>query len=1124
MFIREYTAKCLSFLLVIVCLATSSAWAQTQGQITGEVTDSTGGLVVSAAVTVTNPETNFTRVATTNSAGNYTFPSLLPGVYNIKAEKEGFQTEIRDRVELQVEQVARIDFQLKVGTMAETVEVAGGAPQLNTENATVGTVIENKRITDLPLNGRNFLQLVGLSPNVSASFANGGQASAIQGGDRSTQQISVSGNRREFNYFTLDGVDNTDVNFNTYIFLPSIDALQEFKIQTGVYSAEFGRATTQVNVSSKSGTNGYHGAVFEFIRNSDLDARPYAFTRSVPAHAPFKWNQYGFTLGGPVWIPKLFNGRNRLFFMANFEGFRLHNQTQNINSTAPPAMRAGDFSQILPATVITDPLANNQPFPNNQIPSVRLDPISQKLLEFFPAPNIAGTGLANNYLALDNNVTNKDQFTQRIDFVESSKSSWFGRFSWDDELNIAPVLYLNGQNLQTHVDQWMIDNTRVFKPNLVNEFRFGYNHFFNNLGPQLAYVRDVVQEFNIPLLAYPAPSAWGSPAIGVLGYSGFGDNSGSPYTNFDHTFQWADNVSWIRGTHSMRFGAEIRRDRYNETGNYYARGAFGVQNQATGYGFSDYMLGYIHDNSDSAALAVSQFRATSQAYFIADNWKVRSNLTIDYGLRYEFVPPWSDRGDSLINAYLPDNVMTANAPPSTHPCLVRIGNGDFYANTIIRFDPSICVARDGRLGPNLVASDYTNFAPRLGIAWSASPKWTVRLGAGFFYVQDTGNPRFDMSRNLAGRIALTANTQIHDLTFEHPFGLGAANACGVPSPPFICISIPQALGNDYNRRTPYVEQFELNLQRQLSANTVAEIGYLGSEGHRLERLLGDNQPTPSAIGSVQSRRPFPEFGPIQEVIGIVNSNYNSLSAKLTRRMSAGLTYLVGYTYSKSIDDGSGIRAIGTDPLYPQNSFCVACDRGLSVFDARNRFVTSVLYDLPIGKGRKFLSHGVASSIVGGWELSSIWTVSSGFPLNITDGVDRSNTGIGGSYDRPNSIGANPKLSNPSTGEWFNIQSFSLQPLGSFGNLGRNVVRGPGILSADFSIKKNFNFNERTYLQFRFEAFNALNHPNLGDPNTTLANDALNASGVAIPGTGSFGSITSTRSDMRELQFSLKLIF
>lgn len=1113
--------KALILLLSALSIA-SLALAQTQGEITGVVTDETGAVLVGARISVTNPQTNFTRDVSTNSTGNYVFPALLPGIYRIEAAAPGFRTEVRNNVELQVEQIARIDFRLKLGAVTDSVEVKAGAPLLATEDATIGTVIENRRIVDLPLNGRNFLQLVALSPNVSASYDSGGGAPGRLGGDRSTQQLSVAGGRQEFTYFTLDGVDNTDVDFNTYVFLPSIDALQEFKVQTGVYSAEFGRETAQVNVSTKSGTNEYHGAAFEFLRNSAFDARPYAFTSSVPAQAPFKWNQYGYTLGGPIQIPKLFNGKDRLFFMTNFEGFRLHNQTQHIYSTAPAAMRSGNFSQIGSTTAVRDPLTG-QPFPGNVIPTTRLAATSQQLLAFFPTPNIAGAGLTNNYLALDNDVTNKDQFTARLDFVESSRSSWFGRFSWDDELNITPAFYLNGTGLTSHVDQWMIDNTRVLQPNLVNQFRFGYSHFFNSLSTQLAGTRDVVKELGVPGLADPPSAAWGIPNVAILGYSTFGDSTDGPYVNYNYTFQWAENVSWIRGKHSMKFGADIRRDRFNNLGNQYSRGLFTFQNQATGYGFGDFMLGYMYQNQDSVGLAVAQFRATSQAYFATDTWKIRPNLTVDLGIRYEYVPPWSDRGDSFINLSMPFTDEVANAPANHHPVLVRNGAGDFYANTLIRFNPAIEVARDGRLGDRLIASDKNDWAPRLGIAWSVTPKWTVRIGAGVFYVQDMGNAFFDLTRNLSGRIQVTADTQAHNLTWSNPFASSGANACGVASPPFVCISQPLVLASAYNRPTPYVIQYETNVQRQLTQSTVLEVGYLGNQGHRLQRMVHDNQPV-LGPGTITQRSPYPELGLIQYVISGVDSNYHSLSAKLTRRFSTGLTLLGGYTFSKSIDDGSGIRPLGTDPQFPNNNYCIGCERGLSVFDTRQRFVTSVLYDLPFGKGRRFLSHGLASAIIGGWELSSIVTVSSGFPLTVLAGTDASNTN--NNFARPNVTGTPTALPSGerSTADWFNIEAFALQPANTFGNEGRGTVTSPGILNWDFSTLKNFNFTEKRYLQFRFEAFNVMNHANWGDPVTTLGNDHLDASGRPIAGTGNFGVISSTRTAMRQLQFSLKLVF
>jgi hypothetical protein len=382
-----------------------------------------------------------------------------------------------------------------------------------------------------------------------------------------------------------------------------------------------------------------------------------------------------------------------------------------------------------------------------------------------------------------------------------------------------------------------------------------------------------------------------------------------------------------------------------------------------------------------------------------------------------------------------------------------------------------------------------------------------------------------MGRNLGGRLRVESNTQTHDLTFDHPFGFGGgANPCGVPTPPFVCISTPYVLGNKYDRVTPYVIQYELNVQHQLTNSTALEVGYLGSQGHRLIRMFAFNEAIPGANGSVVDRTPFQEFGRIQEIGNAGDSNYHSLSIKATRRMANGLTYLGGYTFSRSIDDGSGIRTLGSDPLFPQNSYCISCERGLSIFDTRHRFVTSVLYDLPFGTSRRFLNRGIESRLLGGWEVSSIFTVSSGFPLTVATGVDRSNTGAG--TDRPNATGAQVALDGSQRGpaQWFNIGAFTLEPLGTWGNVGRDTLIGPGLVTWDFSTLKNFNFTESRYLQFRFEAFNFSNHPNWSDPNTSLNSDRLDAAGRAIPGTGNFGVITGTRTAMRQLQFSLKMVF
>ena len=1126
--------RCFWSVVFILLVSALPAVAQTQAGISGVIHDSSGAVIPGVMVTVTNPATNFVRSAISNEAGVYNFPVLQPGRYNIKVELPGFRSITQNDVELQVQQSARIDFTLQVGEVSQTVQVEGTAAIIATENATVGTVIENRRIIEMPLNGRNFLQLTSLSPNVSYGFSTAGQEDQRQGGSRASQNIAVAGQRSAFNHFTLDGVENTDVNFNTYVILPSIDALQEFKVQTGVFPAEFGRATTQINASTKPGTNQFHGTLFEFLRNDKLDAKQYAFAGERPKDA-FKWNQYGFTLGGPVMLPGLYKGTDRLFFMSNWEGFNERRTSRTLYSVPSMKMRGGDLTEILsqtntriydPATTRPDPTrpgaSIRDPFAGNLIPSNRISPTSMKLLEFYPSPNLNPNLVPYNYEATLNRKADKDQFIQRIDFTESSKSNWFGRYSWSGESEATPYFF-NGSQTQTHVHQAMASNTRVLSTSKVNEFRFGFNYFYNLKSGIFANTRDVMSELNIPGISKMPPVAWGTPQITITGFviaaggvgTTFGDNSNGPYENRNRVYQVLDNFSWTRGNHSFRFGGELRWDQYNQLGNQFPRGSFNFQPIATsnvgaagtGYGFADFLLGYETQSQGSVTLAETRFRATSQAYYIDDTWKIHPKVSINYGLRYEYTPPFLDLTGSLVNFQMPFVDTTPNvADMSRHPTLVRQGTGDFYEGFSIRFEPAVKVARDGRLGNRLVADDKTNFAPRLGIAWNPSSKWVVRTGGGMFYAQDTGNPRFDMARNLAGRRRDIGNPANIDLTWNAPFrGLGG---------PTVLIPQPYGLANIYNRRTPYSIQYLLNVQRELGGDTALEIGYLGSVSRRLESLRAFNEayPTADPTLSVALRSPYPELGRFQEVDGSGKANYNSLSVKLQRRFSKGLTYLFGYTWSRSIDYGSAIRVHDTDVLFPQSSYNLRAERGLSSFNQDHRAVTSVLYELPVGKGRRFLNQGgVADAVIGGWELGSIFSMQSGFPATVIDNKDQSNTGIG--FDRPNATGQNAVLPrdvrNPD--RWFNTAAFALQPYGTFGTAGRNTVITPGSIQWDFSVHKQFRIVENHALQFRFEAFNFLNHPNWGNPDLSLTSQT-------------FGRINSTRTNMREMQVALKYMF
>src|SRR6266404_190670 len=803
--------------------------------------------------------------------------------------------------------------------------------------------------------------------------------------------------------------------------MPSIDALQEFKVQTGVYPAEFGRQTTQINVLTKSGTNQYHGTLFEFLRNDKMDANPYSFTPIRTSKDPFKWNQYGFTLGGPIWLPKVFNGKDKLFFMANYEAYRKRGNTTGLYSLAPAAVQGGNFSGI--ANKIYDPLSHvlqpdgktitATPFVGNIIQKDRISPIAIKLLEFYRIPTLPG--VVNNYVTALARPQNRDQFILRMDYVESSKSTWSGRYSWGDENESSPGLNLNGTKLVTNLEQYMGTNTRVLSPSVVTETRFGYTRFYNSVGTLLAFQRNVVDELGIPGLKGGDPVSWGIPSISIANYNGIGDGTDGPFENKNNTLQFLNNTSVTKGNHSFRFGGEIRRDQFNQVGNQYGRGSFSFAKTQTqdpvthsqGDAFASFLLGNVSLTEVAAQIASVQFRATSFAVYVDDVWKVTPKLTLSLGLRYENTPPWEDISGNLTTVYYNAFDNTPNiTDPSRLPVFLRQGKGtgDPYAGLKVRW-PNIPLVQDGRLGDRLVNLDNNDFAPRLGIAWAPDPKWVIRTGAGMFYNQDQGNPRFDVARNAAGR---TRNDD-DPLLVTETWANGAAGLAGSVAN----ILTPQAFSNKFDRRTPYTYQWLLNVQHELAHDLTFEAGYLGSISRHLESYRGVSAAAPGP-GSVASRSPYPNFGLLVLVENGGRGNYNSLGTKLTKRYSNGLTALVAYTWSKSIDTTSGIRTSDSDTLFSQDGRCMLCDRGPSAFDNRHRLVISGLYDIPFGKGRRMgIRNKFLDAIVGGWQIGGISTWRSGFPVNPTAGVNRANTNIGN--DRPDATGQSVHVDTSTTG-------------------------------------------------------------------------------------------------------------
>jgi len=620
---NRWLGRCGAFIacciIAFVFLISSAARlsAQTAGSISGHVADATGAVIPDASVALKNLGTGSVRATVTTGSGDYTFTEVPVGSYSVTVTHAGFKAT-SSNVEVQIQQSVKVDFALQVGAVTDTVEVEASGALLQAENATLGTVVENKAVNELPLNGRNYLSLVALSSNVNTLSPSSGQAGSRMGGDRSSQSIAVGGQRIMFDYYTLDGLNNTDPDFNTYVGLPSLDGIQEFKVQTGVYSAEFGHEASQVNVVSKSGTNTYHGSMYDFIRNNLSDASPYHFPYNAPPPKvyPYKWNDYGFELDGAIRIPKLYNGRDRFFFMVDDEWRKVRTVGQGGATVPTPAEAAGNFQGFTTAAgapvIIYDPTTGDanglgrQPFANNTIPSGEIAPQSTALLKYLgtsTTSQFGSTGVISNYSYATNSPQNRQGLTVRGDYYQSERSQYAFRYSSGKEDILSTGLLGSGSKIVTNYYQYMGSNTWTFSPHVVNEARFGYSHFFNSLGLLAAYTTDVVTGLKIPGLSGGLPSTWGIPSLslgsGPSGttksiWSGWGDQGGDgPYVVTDPTWQIVDNLSWVRGKHSLRFGFEYNRQTFNQLGNQFSRGQFSSQPLSTALATKDPSTGKV---------------------------------------------------------------------------------------------------------------------------------------------------------------------------------------------------------------------------------------------------------------------------------------------------------------------------------------------------------------------------------------------------------------------------------------------------------------------------------------------------------------------------------------------------
>lgn len=1082
--------------LALLMLGTE-VWAQAPtAQITGSVTDPSGAVVAGAAITVINSATNVRREVVANDEGLFIVAALPPGLYNIQVEAKGFPKQARDNVELQVGQVARIDFALQIGNVAETIQVSGGAPVLDTDTASLGTVIENKRIVDLPLNGRNYLQLASLAPGATTNGPASSQGQQRMGGARNTFSLNVAGQRVHYNHYTLDGVENTDPNFNTYLLLPSIDALQEFKVESGIFPAEYGRAIAQINVSTKSGTNKIHGAIFEFLRNSQMDAKNY-FDRGNQPIPPFKRNQFGATASGPI-------RKDRLFWLFSYEGLRERKALTSTGLVPNAAQRAGDFSNL--STLVVDPLTKT-PFPGNRLPANRIHPLSTRILnEFYPQPNLVGP---NNFINNEGRRSNGDQYHGRIDFQESPSSSWFFRYSEASDSQYLPSLTSlapgMGNNVQVDAKQPVLANTRLFGANKVNEARFAVNRFVSQNIQTRANTKNIVGDLGIPGVDTSIPLFWGIPFFQISGFSSIGECNDCPFVNWNTSFQFKDDFSWTHGRHQFKLGGEVRRLRYNQIGAVVPRGRFTWNGQYSGSPMADMLLGLMSNSESQIGAPIANFRDSYYSLYLQDAWKVTKKLTINAGLRWEAEPPYYDKHDAIVNIdYVWDN--------SHEPIFVRAGTGDLLqGNPKFPVGPPFRLVRDGRFGRRAYKTDWNDFAPRLGLAYQVNDKTVIRTGAGIFYVRDISNAVFDIVRNIPFTIRQNevANSVTPNLSWERPFTQTGA-------PTFI-------LANQFGEPTSYVGQWSFGVQRELTQNMSLEVSYLGSTGVRLRRLQVYNSAPPGS-GPTNSRRPFTYLnGNIQTMTAPGHSSYNALHVRLQHRFSKGFTLLSSYAWGHSIDNGSGVRTTDGDALTPSNNYNLRAERGRSAFDFRHRWTNSFLYELPFGKGKRWLaSNAVGNAVLGGWQLGGIITLQSGFPMSVFCGPGNWQNNDTTCY--ADATGIKPELprgqQDPS--RWFNLDAF-VNRVGvannasgtitsyRYGNAGRNVFDGPGIIAVDASVSKSWNLRESTRLEVRGEFFNLPNHPLWGQPNTS-------------PGSPTYGVISGTRIDPRDVQVALKLLF
>ena len=1118
---------------------------QGRGTVLGTVTDPTGAPVPGAPVVVTNVGTNIAFRTQTNTQGFYTAPGLPVGQYSVSITGSGFKNSVRSGITLEVDQRAEVNAQLELGTLTESVDVVGEAPLINTSDATVGKVIENRRIADLPVNGRSAFALVLLTPGVR-SVIGGNEAGFVDRG-QNLAAISINGGTPTQNAVIVDGGNavNTyvpDLNAN-----PAVDAIQEFKVQTSTMSAEFGFTSGGVvNVVTKSGTNRLQGTLYEFVRNDAFDARN-TFSRSV---APFRYNQFGGAVGGPVVLPRLYDGRNRTFFFFNYEEWRYARYANPIATMPTALQRAGDFSRTFdasgklitiydPATTAPNPNGSGSVrslFPGNIIPASRLDPVSVNFLRFYPLPNRTPSNAfadSDNYQGNVQEKRSNRQYTTRVDHTLSAKNTLFGRYMYyrhsnDQGASVPypdPVVRYRYDNFQNH--NIVLSDIHIFTPHVLNEFRVSVARQYFPF--QVASAGGGwPQKLGLPSSVPPTTV----PSIGN-GLPGF--TTGTVGLRGALTWQFYDSVSVVKGKHSLKIGAEIRIIQGNNLQPSTPSGNFtfpvtltgNPQAQAgTGSAFATFMTGAVGSATVGTYLGNSQ-RGRTYSGFFQDDWRASRRLTLNLGLRYDYQdwPYESNNGVSNFNPFGID-------PNYGLKGRMEYGGKDFTGSTINPY--------------------YRSFGPRFGFAYSLTPQGHTVLRGGysifyplvFTYVQ-LGTSGFAQTTTAYNPPGGDGNYPAFQFSKGFPTPPLQPQGAGLGPSAFLGQGVGWVPGDN---RPPMTQQWNIALQHQLPGSWLLESTWSANHGSRLSSVNYDlNQMEPkyyaeyglalqdrvanpyagvpgtfgtATITRAQSLRPYPYYATINvsnPTLG--NSIYHAFIQTVQKRFSQGLTLLVSYTASKQIDD-SVVTPIGfasgqLTPTFQNGKFDRRRERSVDPTDVSRNLVISGLYQLPFGKGKQFLnaSNAALRRVVEGWQINTILSSQTGWPLPIRGASNNL-------ADRPNSTGQSAALENPSAAKWFNTGAFVNPPTYTYGNVGRTLpdVRGPGLFNLDLSVTKDTQVSERMRVQLRVESFNVLNSVNLNRPGTTFVPGPTGQNQSAA-----FGVITSAR-DGRSLQFGLKLYF